>query len=159
MHWTPTKIFTFTLVRSALLLSMIFSMFSFAASYTPSFFCYSSSLSSSKNQYLRCWYPAVTKNKLDAAKAKLFTGLPSLLEVRLRSLRQSHTNSPLSFASPREIKYNMLGENITDSIPYLCPRRCLNSVYSPDFWSISQIVISGWRNYPSPAARYMPSGE
>jgi hypothetical protein len=61
----------------------------------------------------------VTKKELRLEKAKVFTGFPSLLDVTRCSVLQSQTKRPLSFASPREIKYRMFGENMTLSIPYL----------------------------------------
>ena len=111
LQHTPTNIFTFTLVKSADLLSIILSLFAVSVFYTLPL--------SSKYQNLRCSMPPVTKKSPFSEKHIVVTGLPSLLEVTRYSFCQSHTNRPLSFVSPSDIKYCKLGENRTLSMPYL----------------------------------------
>ena len=71
-------------------------------------------------------------------------GFDSLFWLILVSLRQSQTKRPLSFGSPREIRKSLRGEKSTASIPYLCPYKCLISVYEIAFLTRVTSVGDVW---------------
>lgn len=85
------------------------------------------------------------------------TVLLSLLHVILIFRSMSHTNNPLSFSSPKLIKYFEFGENSKASIESLCPLRVVMTLYCPSSSFVYQIVISGYFVVPSPAAINFPS--
>ena len=142
MPWIamPTKIYCFTLVKSADSAWMMGGDLSLGlrASGRP--------VSSFRYQYFRWAYPAVMKKSWLGLISTCMAGFDSLFWLILVSLRQSHTNKPLSFGSPNDIKKSFLGEKSTASMPYLWPYKCLISVYEIAFLTTvtSLVACSGW---------------
>ena len=123
----PTKICYFTFVKSA------DSAWIMGGDLSLGFRASGNPVSSFRYQYFKCANPAVMKKSWFGLISTCMAGFDNLFWLILVSLRQSHTNKPLSFGSPNEIKKSFRGEKSTASIPYLCPCKCLISVYEMAF--------------------------